>query len=220
MQVINKNLSNEPDSFKAWKVKHPNATTWKSFTKNVKEKKELQDALLKEQGYLCCYCCRSITNATKKEEPTVEHFELKALYPDKTFDYANLLVSCNAAKTCNKGRGEKILTLNPCKTEDISQISFEEKTEEVAGKEITGFFVVSSNDIFNYEINNVLNLNEKHLLKDRTKKVVEKVEEDIENYENLGLDPSELELKYTQKNRQHKYPTFAPLALWYLNRLI
>lgn len=25
MQVINKNLSNEPDSFKAWKVKHPNA---------------------------------------------------------------------------------------------------------------------------------------------------------------------------------------------------
>lgn len=59
MKHIKKNK--EPEAFTKW-VKKNSKKSWEEFTQGSGEIKNiLNDALLKEQGYLCCYCeCRVV----------------------------------------------------------------------------------------------------------------------------------------------------------------
>jgi uncharacterized protein (TIGR02646 family) len=83
--------TNEPEvlaNFKArgnknWKL------TYKKF-KKCKSKKELQDLLIIEQGHLCCYCGRHVSQL----DSHIEHFKPQFKYPDLDLDYFNMLVSC------------------------------------------------------------------------------------------------------------------------------
>ena len=45
---------------------HDGRTMWKYFRINKDARLELHDALLKEQGYICCYCGCRIDKETKK----------------------------------------------------------------------------------------------------------------------------------------------------------
>lgn len=88
MKYIPKNQ--EPEELKTFKSKinddwHP---TWKEFQNP--EKKQVHQILLKEQGYICCYCGRKISIA----QSHIEYFKPKGLYPQLTFEYGNLIVSC------------------------------------------------------------------------------------------------------------------------------
>jgi uncharacterized protein (TIGR02646 family) len=53
-------------------------------------KTQLHNALLKEQGYICCYCQMNIT----KENSHIEHLKPRSIYPNLALDYKNLLASC------------------------------------------------------------------------------------------------------------------------------
>lgn len=56
------------------------------------EKNNLKEALLKEQGYICCYCGQELENGI----PTaIEHFRPKSVYKNLIFDYNNLMASCD-----------------------------------------------------------------------------------------------------------------------------
>ncbi|MEH2209323.1 MULTISPECIES: retron system putative HNH endonuclease [unclassified Nostoc] len=61
---------------------------WIKFKKSVKN--DVFEALLCEQGYICCYCGASIT----RNECHIEHLKPKSIYPQLTYEYANLMVSC------------------------------------------------------------------------------------------------------------------------------
>jgi uncharacterized protein (TIGR02646 family) len=95
----------EPDEFIQWKTDKPKkyqSNDWKKL--NPLPKKALHQALLKEQGQICCYCEQRID----KENSHIEHFiPKKGQYaqPHLTFEYTNLLCSCNgnAENTENKG---------------------------------------------------------------------------------------------------------------------
>jgi len=65
----------------------------KIWNKKYKTKRKLKEYLLKnEQNYLCGYCEAKIT----LDNSHVEHIKPKSLdYDNLTFDYTNLLVSCN-----------------------------------------------------------------------------------------------------------------------------
>ncbi len=57
------------------------------------EKKDLKDALMNEQGYICCYCNIRIS----RENSHIEHFSPKNQetgFPDDALNYQNLLASC------------------------------------------------------------------------------------------------------------------------------
>lgn len=82
----------EPVSFTKWKLqeienRQPN---WADFRKP--EKPIVNDALLKEQGYICCYCESRIS----KGNSHIEHLQPKnkSKYPDLMFEYGNLMASC------------------------------------------------------------------------------------------------------------------------------
>lgn len=80
----------EPVDFSHWKardrMKHrPN---WRRVRPPIK--RQIHEALLKEQGFLCCYCEVRVTIYGRH----VEHFRPRENYPGLALDYANLHCSC------------------------------------------------------------------------------------------------------------------------------
>jgi uncharacterized protein (TIGR02646 family) len=57
---------------------------------NYPEKDDLRKSLLKEQGYICCYCMSRI----KLDEMKIEHWQPQTKYISRQLDYKNLLGAC------------------------------------------------------------------------------------------------------------------------------
>ena len=102
---------NEPSFFtKAkLKVKQPKiSSAWDS--EEIKDiRHQLRGHILQEeQKLLCAYCEKSIDDNPKNSN--IDHFRLKAghLFPEKTLDYDNLLVSCNTEGRCSNYKDKNI----------------------------------------------------------------------------------------------------------------
>jgi uncharacterized protein (TIGR02646 family) len=99
----------EPADFAAWKQSR--ARTWEDLAGERKQR--VREALLAEQGHLCCYCCRGL----KAESGHIEHLAPRAKYPGRQLDYANLLLSCDGidakAAHCGHRKGERELLVTP-----------------------------------------------------------------------------------------------------------
>ncbi|HAA27510.1 MAG TPA: TIGR02646 family protein [Cyanobacteria bacterium UBA8553] len=89
----------EPESFKTWKVLARTTPNWSySYLQNP-EKRELHNALLREQGYICCYCGMRIA----RENSHIEHLKPQsATDPDLSVEYTNLLASCQREREPKK----------------------------------------------------------------------------------------------------------------------
>ncbi len=89
----------EPQSFTTWKAIARTTPNWGySYLQNP-EKKELHDALIREQGYICCYCGMRIT----RESSHIEHLKPQSSTdPDLTLEYTNLLASCQREREPKK----------------------------------------------------------------------------------------------------------------------
>lgn len=55
-----------------------------------KEKKDVKESLMKEQGYICCYCERQLTD----DDSHIEHFNPQSNNTVNPLDYTNMLCSC------------------------------------------------------------------------------------------------------------------------------
>ena len=88
MRYIQK--GNEPPSFAEWKQQSNDdwQPTWDNFQKP--EKIHVLDSLLKEQGFICCYCGQRID----RKYSHIEHFKPRHSYLSLSLDYSNLLSSC------------------------------------------------------------------------------------------------------------------------------
>jgi uncharacterized protein (TIGR02646 family) len=64
-------------------------------------KQELRVPILEEQGYICCYCNQAI-----ESNPILEHFNPKGIgrYKNQTFDYRNIIISCDGSQKEPKPR--------------------------------------------------------------------------------------------------------------------
>lgn len=58
-----------------------------------------QEILLQEQSLLCAYCEKEIDD--NPENSNIDHFKTRNLFPKKTLNYDNLLVSCNSKVSCS-----------------------------------------------------------------------------------------------------------------------
>lgn len=89
----------EPESFKAWKALARTTPNWGySYLQNP-QKRELHDALLRAQGYICCYCGMRIT----RESSHIEHLKPQSTPdPDLSLEYTNLLASCQREREPKK----------------------------------------------------------------------------------------------------------------------
>ena len=99
-----------PPAFETWKNRR-RPTRWDLLKGN--RKRQLREALLIEQGHLCCYCQQRIEN---EEKTVIEHFyprngANKAVGLAKMFDYDNLHVACDGGAHDNEERNKQSLAL-------------------------------------------------------------------------------------------------------------
>ncbi|EJF51926.1 TIGR02646 family protein [Saprospira grandis DSM 2844] len=112
-------------------------TAWRHFSKKRSTK---QHILQEEQNYLCCYCEKRVS----LDNSHLEHIYPKSKYPSQTFDYNNLIVSCEGTH-CNLDEstsknicGHKKLNefnpinfLDPTTTTDIGEYFIYNKEGEI-----------------------------------------------------------------------------------------
>lgn len=92
-------------------------------------KAELKEALVTEQGFVCCYCNRSIDIDQQTE---IEHILPKDKFKKHTFDYNNLLASCDSFKRdpkprelcCGAKKDNEILPLSPLDEDIVDHFDF------------------------------------------------------------------------------------------------
>lgn len=79
-----------PEAFEDWKALA--SDDWQPTYANLQnpEKRVLHESLLAEQGWVCCYCGRSIA----LQDSHVEHFRPQERYADLALSYDNLYASC------------------------------------------------------------------------------------------------------------------------------
>lgn len=148
MIVINK--KQEP---KAWvKYRNTPGVSYQSIP-------TLVESLLDEQGYICAYCMRRIPvkdrlceNEKTAEDHRVEHVLSRQNHPELQLLYNNMVVCCpghmGKENHCDRLKGERDVTFNLFDQNFIDTLSYKTDGE-----------IVSSNDQYNKEINEVLNLN-------------------------------------------------------------
>jgi len=87
----------EPQAYIDWKAQANN--NWQPTYGDLsgETKKAVKEALMAEQGYLCCYCERRLTDS----DSHIEHFKPQSDQTVDPLDYSNMLCSCQ--NQLNKG---------------------------------------------------------------------------------------------------------------------
>lgn len=89
----------EPESFKTWKALARTTPNWGYCYLQNPEKRELHEALIQEQGDICCYCGMRIT----RDSSHIEHLKPQSSTdPNLSVEYTNLLASCQREREPKK----------------------------------------------------------------------------------------------------------------------
>ena len=80
----------EPEIFSEWKAQDGMAhrPSWNRVPRAIRD--EVHESLMREQGYICCYCEASVVT----NDSHVEHFRPKERFLELQLDYSNLHCSC------------------------------------------------------------------------------------------------------------------------------
>jgi len=138
-------VKSEPSFFKSAKakIKKPKVSSaWNSSEIEGIRLKLREHILLEEQNLLCAYCEKQLDSSPKNSN--IDHFRLKAghLFPEKTLNYDNLLVSCNTSSRCSRHKDKHIKSKN-----DYDNIvnPITENPDDFFGYLITGKIIAINN---------------------------------------------------------------------------
>jgi len=187
---------------------------------------ELVDSLLEEQGYICAYCMRripckdrlykkdGITFTLTDEDHRIEHILSRENHEDKKLDYSNMVICCPGhigdEEHCDRLKGSNDITFSPLNQDFIATLSYKTDGE-----------IISSNEQYNKEINDVLNLNTK-LLKENRKNTWEAVKKEL--IAQKGGKPWNKTIlsfyikKYSSLNKQLKLIPYCGVVLYFLQK--
>lgn len=119
----------EPQAFFEWKSLEnsdwiPTYDTLPGDTKQI-----LKEALIREQGFLCCYCEQRLTAS----DSHVEHLRPQGDFPDKALEYLNMFSSCQGERIkgdpvhCGHAKGswfDEVLLISPLKADCETRFSY------------------------------------------------------------------------------------------------
>lgn len=88
MKHVVKNAS--PEIFEQWKARANDNWQPTYATLQHPEKQAVHESLLREQGWVCCYCGRTV----HREDSHIEHFRPQEQRDDLALDYNNMHASC------------------------------------------------------------------------------------------------------------------------------
>lgn len=98
-----------PATFESWKALA--SDRWAPTYDDLRnpQKRIVHEALLREQGWVCCYCGREIA----QHDSHIEHFRPQETYPEQALSFENLFASCirerepGAPLHCGHGKGNE-----------------------------------------------------------------------------------------------------------------
>lgn len=186
------------------------------------EKTDLRKSLLCEQGYLCAYCMRKIRSARNIK---IEHYVKRN--STNQLNYANLLAVCDGNKnlkdekgkvnpkkfTCDSMKGSQALHINPQRKSDMETIYYDNQG-----------FIHSTNDTYQNDLDEILNLNDKNGFLIQNRKEAVKVI--IEKLTNLRQGQDALAVLNRIKERcenmdsNGELPEYAGIMRWYVEKQI
>ena len=178
-------------------------------------KDELRDALLKEQGFLCCYCMQRISAPAMK----IEHWASQADNDDKRLSYDNLLGACTGGEgkrwkhqTCDTHKGKSKLTLHPARVPpDCAKVVQYPSNGET----------MSDDEDIQRDLDETLNLNTETLVKNR-REVLYGLTRDLLGKRKNGTWPEGLlekeRLKWTSLDGAGMYLEYCQVAVYYLDK--
>jgi len=117
---------NEPPELTHWKKQQQSAEVNCNYgCLQNPEKQKVHESLLKEQGYICCYCC----NRIEKSSSHIEHFAPQSKTDDAlSVNYRNLHASCgstgNWPKHCGNHRENFPVPISPLDTQCESYFTY------------------------------------------------------------------------------------------------
>jgi uncharacterized protein (TIGR02646 family) len=161
----------EPVEFTQWKVGEEESWNpgWEDFdTRPIKQ--AVKEALLVEQGYLCCYCEKRIDEREGEEKGHIEHLKPRHAHPELDLAYGNLMFSCSGDNgrppTCGHAKGGQFLPVSPLNHDCESRFLYTRMGEMRPYDEDD---MAASNTI------RILNLNSSRLCRERARvyKVIE-----------------------------------------------
>ncbi len=178
-------------------------------------KKSLKEALLTEQGYICCYCMRRISI----DNMEIEHWQPQSKYPELQINYKNLLASCSGNRGsqkdnqhCNPRKGDVEIIINPA---DVSK-----NCENYIRYSSTGK-IFSDDETINHELNEILNLNYQTLIENRKiafHTVINALNRKFPNKTWSKEAIKKMLEKLTTKDKEGKYSPYCQYIFWYLSK--
>lgn len=115
---------NEPQSFIDWKSN--DSKTYSDLRNPIKA--ELKNALLLEQGYICCYCESKISNNGSH----IEHLDPQCNNNGNDLDFDNLLCSCQKQlsagepRHCGNSKANDTISIHPLQINCESKFKYNE----------------------------------------------------------------------------------------------
>lgn len=202
--------SPEPDCLKVLKTNPDN--TYDDLEGDCK--KEVQDSLFSDQYKLCAYC-----QSNFKSTVFIEHYIPQTTDSKKALQYANFLGVCSGKyyldrkkgtkiDFCSHSRGSAELTINPEDSAHIATLTYDEENR-----------IVSSDAVFNNELNHVLNLNFDDLCLDREISL----ETETQSVDELAIEMQIGKVEMYQKLIRSiltKPPKFSGFVLFRLNQYL
>ncbi|WP_312511520.1 retron system putative HNH endonuclease [Chryseobacterium culicis] len=185
-------------------------------------KEELRESLMREQGFVCCYCMKRIPEKETSPGCKIEHFKCQNNYSDLGLDYKNLFTACtgNQAKgrhlqTCDSKKGDKDL-------QTIDILSASPLCSALITYQADGTITGESKEIV-LEIDEILNLNMQSLKKARSqvyKYVKNRIHSECKYLGNKRLKESFIkkEIEFWSSRSENKHKEFFGVALYLLDK--
>lgn len=167
---------------------------------------ELRKSLMIEQGYICAYCLRRIT---LNDETRIEHIKPRCRHQNLKLKYNNMVLCCNGMinsdSHCDVRKGDQEITFNLFTDAFFSTLSYSSSSGNIK----------SSNNQWDSEINDILNLNNK-LLKANRKKTLEATIDCISNWSTNKL--RQIRQEWAERDALGQFRPYCSIVLWYIDK--
>ncbi len=219
MLPIHKNQENPLLEF----AKIPGVT----YDDNRLPKRELKESLLKEQGYLCAYCMSRIGENSMKVEhwapqnPDTDEGELSSEEKEKrrllSIDYKNMLAVCKGDERsrpqeqhCDTKKGNETILYNPSNPNDYNKLKI---------RYLHSGRIESSDEEFNKEIENKLNLNCQKLISNRAN-IIQKIFQSLNMLKNNASSRriDSILKNWNSQDSNGKLKEYAGVAIYFLTK--
>jgi uncharacterized protein (TIGR02646 family) len=193
---------------------------------NFRKKNELRESLLKEQGYICCFCMQRIkdSNETTKiahifpQNPILDEDKQKVEKENLDLDYYNMLAACDGGKGqsphlqhCDTKQGNAILKINPANPT--------KNCEELINYRSSGEIYSNNSDI-DYDLREVLNLN-LDAIKQARKEAYSAIIKTLESkYPNRSWSKRSIEneIKNYSQLKKGRYAPYCQYVIYFLEK--